>query len=94
MSLNECLEKGSNLNPEVMKLLLRFKTLRIEKSTDLQKAFLQIEVCFEDRDDSGSSGWISIYRAQQRRAQVWTTTRVAFGASSSLFFCQPPFNTI
>ena len=44
LSLNECLESGPNLNPDIMSVLLRFRTNEIAWMTDIKQAFLNIEL--------------------------------------------------
>lgn len=43
-SINDGLETGSNLNPEVLAVLLRFRQNRIAWTADITKAFLQVEI--------------------------------------------------
>ena len=47
-SLNEALEVGPNLNPELMEVLLRFRMYPSAWTADITKAFLQIELKAED----------------------------------------------
>jgi len=49
-SLNQCLEKGMNLIEIILTLLLHFRLHRIGIIADIQKAFLQISLCKEDRN--------------------------------------------
>nr|XP_037291952.1 uncharacterized protein LOC119188043 [Rhipicephalus microplus] len=44
-SLNDCLDKGLNLNPELLQVLLRFRWYPVAITSDIEKAFLQIEMC-------------------------------------------------
>ena len=50
LSLNDCLETGENLNPELLSVLLRFRWHRVAWVGDIEKDFLQIEIHAEDRD--------------------------------------------
>ena len=50
VSLNDCLESGPNLNPGVVDILLRFRRWKYAVSTEVKKAFLQIELKEEDQD--------------------------------------------
>ena len=49
-SLNDCLHSGSNLNPELMAVLLRFRLKKVAFIGDIEKAFLQVSVRPQDRD--------------------------------------------
>ena len=50
ISLNSCLETGPSLNPEIIDILLRFRHSPYAISSDIQKAFLQLELSPRDRD--------------------------------------------
>lgn len=50
LSLNECMETGPNLLPNLVEILVRFRRRPVALVADIQKAFLQIEVKPEDRD--------------------------------------------
>ena len=57
-SLNECLEVGPNLNPDLPVVLLRFQTKKIaciENCSDIEKAFLNFGLAEEDTN-AGSCG--------------------------------------
>ncbi|GFW58301.1 integrase catalytic domain-containing protein [Trichonephila clavipes] len=49
LSLNDCLESGPNLNPDLLKIILRFRLHKIAFCADIQRAFLEIEIVEEDR---------------------------------------------
>lgn len=49
-SLNDCLDKGLNLNAELLQVLLRFQRFPVAISSDIPKAFLQIDMQDTDRD--------------------------------------------
>ena len=49
-SLNDCLEAGPSLNPELFDVLLRFRLFPIALVADIEKAFFMISVNPEDRD--------------------------------------------
>ncbi|XP_066947088.1 uncharacterized protein [Macrobrachium rosenbergii] len=44
VSLNDCLESGPSLNPDLVEVLLRFRRWRVALTADITKAFLQIKV--------------------------------------------------
>ena len=50
LSLNDCLNTGPNLMQEFIVILLRFRTHQTAFTADIEKAFLQIELNFADRD--------------------------------------------
>ncbi|XP_054724348.1 uncharacterized protein LOC129234379 [Uloborus diversus] len=50
LSLNECLSPGSNLNPNVLDIILKFREHKVAFSADIEKAFLQISIAEEDRN--------------------------------------------
>lgn len=49
-SLNSCLETGPNLNPDLLQVLLRFRSYLIPMTADIDKAFLYLDIRKEDRD--------------------------------------------
>lgn len=50
ISLNNSLETGPSLNPDLVETLLRFKRWQVALPRDITKAFLQISVREEDQD--------------------------------------------
>ena len=50
VSLNDCLETGPNVTPDLPGILLRFGRWKIALSNDVTKAFLQFRVSREDQD--------------------------------------------
>ena len=50
LSLNDCMETGPNLLPNLVEILIRFRRWPIAITADIQKAFLQIAVKRQDRD--------------------------------------------
>ena len=49
ISLNDCLESGPNLNPDLLKILLKFRYHQIAFCADIQRAFLEVGIVEEDR---------------------------------------------
>ncbi|GBM09627.1 hypothetical protein AVEN_223462-1, partial [Araneus ventricosus] len=49
-SLNDCLESGPNLNPDLLKIILRFRLHKIAFCADIQRAFLEVGIAKEDRE--------------------------------------------
>lgn len=86
-SLNDCLEKGPNLNPDILQILLRFRWYAIALTADIEKAFLQIKISQKDRDAvrflwfaNEPTGPFDLESLQE-----WRMTRVPFGVSSTPF---------
>ena len=50
LSLNDCLHTGPNLIQRLQNMLLTFRSHKIAFTTDIEKAFLQIELNTQDRD--------------------------------------------
>ena len=50
VSLNDCLETGPSLLPDLPGILIRFRRWKVALSADVSKAFLQIQVCQQDQD--------------------------------------------
>ena len=49
-SLNDCLHTGPKFDQRVFDLLLRFCTLRVALTVDIEKAFLMVSIAEEDLD--------------------------------------------
>ncbi|GFR12016.1 uncharacterized protein TNCT_352511 [Trichonephila clavata] len=49
LSLNDCLETGPNSNPDLLKILLRFRLHKVAFWADIQRSFLKIGIVEEDR---------------------------------------------
>lgn len=79
LSLNDCLETGPNLIPQLVEILIRFRRWPVAVVADVKKAFLQISVRPADRDVHRflweSKGVVRIMRIN----------RVPFGDCSSPF---------
>ena len=50
LSINECLQTGSNLVPNLFDVLVRFRSHCIAVTADIEKAFLMIGIIPADRD--------------------------------------------
>nr|XP_050043852.1 uncharacterized protein LOC126541213 [Dermacentor andersoni] len=84
-SLNDFLDKGVNLNPELLQVLLRFRWFPVAINSDIEKAFLQIEIQETDRDASRFLWFDAIPVTQNSNIVEWRMTRVPFGSTSSPF---------
>ena len=79
VSLNDCLDAGPKLIPDLLKVLLRFRRWQFGLTADITKAFLQIELRPEDRD---------VHRFllnKNEKVRHMRFTRVTFGNSASPF---------
>ena len=79
VSLNDCLEVGPCLIPNLVEILLRFRRWRFAVAADITKAFLQIQIRREDRDAHRFLWWYG------GRTRVMRFRRVTFGVCSSSF---------
>ncbi|XP_075559904.1 uncharacterized protein LOC142591463 [Dermacentor variabilis] len=86
-SLNEALEPGPNLNPDLLKVLLNFRIHRIRLSADIERAFLQILVQPADCDalPFHCYGHLPTKEELEPPTEVWRKSRVLFGVTSSPF---------
>ncbi|GFW98021.1 DUF1758 domain-containing protein [Trichonephila clavipes] len=85
LSLNDCLFHGVNLNPNILDLLISFRSNKIAVLADVEKAFLQISLAPKDRDvvrfliDDGENG-VQVYRFN--RVLFWRErVSVSFGCN-------------
>ncbi|GFO27535.1 retrotransposon domain containing protein [Plakobranchus ocellatus] len=80
VSLNDCLEIGPKLTPDLGQILLRFSRWKYGLSADIQNAFLQIELESADRD-------VHRFLLMDTNKQVrhMRFNRVTFGNASSPF---------
>ena len=84
VSLNECLFKGPSMNPELYDVLCRFRTYPTAFTSDLQKAFLQIQVNERDRDALRFL-WKADPQNDDSETIFLRFTRVLFGLNCSPF---------
>lgn len=78
-SLNDCLEPGPNLIPNLVEILLRFRRWKFGLTADISKAFLQIRVVEEDQDVHRFVWHV------QDEIRTMRFDRVVFGNTSSPF---------
>lgn len=79
VSLNNCLDAGPKMIPDLLKVLLRFRRWKFGLTADITKAFLQIELREEDQD---------VHRFllnKNNQVRHMKFTRVTFGNTSSPF---------
>ncbi|XP_037520857.1 uncharacterized protein LOC119397504 [Rhipicephalus sanguineus] len=86
LSLNDVLYAGPNLNPSLSDILIRFRVHNVAIMSDIEKAFLQIELA-EERDALRFL-W---YQSTPKQGEIlppikeYRMTRVPFGATCSPF---------
>ena len=79
ISLNDCMEKGPKMIPDLVKILLRFRRWQYGLSADIQNAFLMIGLHTEDKD---------VHRFLWNvndQIRTMRFTRVTFGNAASPF---------
>ncbi|XP_064479712.1 uncharacterized protein LOC135393064 [Ornithodoros turicata] len=85
-SVNDCLDAGPNLSPDIVSVLLNFRTHKVALVADVKQAFLQILTQEEDRDALRMLWWGHIpYTTENNKLETWRMTRVTFGIASSTF---------
>ncbi|GFY04571.1 uncharacterized protein TNCV_4416551 [Trichonephila clavipes] len=88
LSLNDCLFHGVNLNPNILDVLISFRSNKIAVLADVEKAFLHISLAPKDRDvvrfliDDSENG-VKVYRFN----------RVLFGVNKSPFLLAATIKT-
>jgi len=85
LSLNDCVEVGDNLYPDMLAILLRFCWSPIAWIGDITKAFLQMELKPEDRSACRILWIKDVNNAPQSNLVVYQWNRVTFGIASSPF---------
>jgi len=84
-SLNACLEVGPNMLEEIPSILTRFRMGPVGVTSDIRKAFLQIEIEEKDRDYVRCLWYKD---SSFKEVQEYRHCRVVFGVSSSPFLLQ------
>lgn len=79
-SLNQCLEKGTNLIELIPSMLLRFRTEKIGVIADIRKAFLQIGLEINDRNFVKF-----LWYDKDNNLKIFRHARVVFGITCSPF---------
>ncbi|GFS68945.1 uncharacterized protein NPIL_609241 [Nephila pilipes] len=82
LSLNDCLETGPNLNPNILDVILNFRKFKIAFNADVEKAFLIIRISERDRKFLKFL-WHSDRPNEEYR--VMRMQRLSFGCKSSPF---------
>ncbi|XP_037930964.1 uncharacterized protein LOC119665790 [Teleopsis dalmanni] len=86
-SLNKFLSPGENLLPNLVSILLRFRSKRIAMTADIEKAFLQIAIDQSDRDTHRFLWYDKMPSINEQLPNIveMRMTRVTFGVTSSPF---------
>ena len=84
LSLNDCLETGPSLVPDLAKVLLRFRLNQYAYVSDIEKAFLMVQLNPEDRD-AVRFLWPEKPEELDSPCQVYRFKVVLFGATCSSF---------
>ena len=80
VSLNDCMEVGPNLIPNLVSMLVRFRKWKFAITADIEKAFLQIEMNESDRDAHRF-----LLRDATGKYRHMRFTRITFGNAASPF---------
>jgi len=84
VSLNDCLHVGPALMPLLYDILIRFREKRVALFSDIEKAFLNVEVKLRDQDCLQFL-WVNNVDNEQVDPVVYRFCRVVFGVNCSPF---------
>ncbi|GBL83802.1 hypothetical protein AVEN_108023-1 [Araneus ventricosus] len=88
LSLNDCLECGPNLNPDLLKIILKFRFYPIAFCADIQRAFLEVGIVEEERKFLhflwGEEGGTNL-SLDDRTVRILRMRRMPFGVKCSSF---------
>lgn len=79
LSLNDCLESGPSLIPDLVEILIRFRRWLFALSGDISKAFLQVSLKDQDKDVHRFLWQVG------KNIRIMRFNRVTFGVKSSPF---------
>ena len=83
-SLNDCLHSGPKFDQSILDIVMRFRAYKVAVVADVEKAFLMVSVCEEDRDALRFL-WVKDIEKTPPAPVVMRFTRVVFGVSASSF---------
>jgi len=83
-SLNDCLDVGCPLVNDLCSIIIRFRTHKYGLSTDIEKAFLHVQLHDDDRDYTRFL-WLSNPEDPESEFETYRFKVVPFGATSSPF---------
>lgn len=81
-SLNDCLHAGPSLHRKIFEILVRFRAYPVALASDIEKAFLMIQVAKSDQDVLRFL-WFKDIHADVPELQILKFTRVVFGVAPS-----------
>ena len=81
MSFNDCILSGPALQPDLVSVLLRFRTRKIALMVDVEKMFLQIKV---DKKDQDALCYVWRDLKSDDSPRVYRLQRLAFGVNCSM----------
>ena len=81
-SLNDCLDPGPKFDQKILDILSRFRVHKVAITADVEKAFLNISVCPQDRE---FLRFLWVDDPAHTRIVTYRFARVVFGVSSSPF---------
>jgi hypothetical protein len=84
LSLNDCLHVGPPLSPLLYEILLRLRQKKIALISDIEKAFLNIEIAWQDRDCLRFL-WVQDVDSNVVNPVTYRFCRVVFGLNCSPF---------
>lgn len=82
LSLNDYLEIGPNLNPNILDVILNFRKFKVAFNADIEKAFLMIGIAEEDRK---YLKFLWFPEKSNEEYKIMRMTRLPFGCKSSPF---------
>ncbi|XP_006813289.1 uncharacterized protein LOC102807951 [Saccoglossus kowalevskii] len=91
-SLNDCLESGSAITNDMLDILLRFRTHQIGLTSDIEKAFLNVNLADEDRQYT-KFFWLQNADDPESDFEVYQFKSVLFGSTSSPFMLNAVIKT-
>ena len=87
-SVNDCLETGPNLNPDLFGVLLRFRRFRVAWIADVEQAFLNVQLT---ENDSNALRFLWIRSPENHEVVHYKWKRLPFGLNSSPFVLRAVF---
>ena len=82
--MNDCLEKGPCILPQIFDVLVRFRAYKVALISDIKQAYLNVEVNEDDRDFLRFL-WVDDVDNPDPNIIIYRFTRVIFGMISSQF---------
>ncbi|XP_077861471.1 uncharacterized protein LOC144341701, partial [Saccoglossus kowalevskii] len=92
LHLNDCLESGPAITNDILDILLRFRTHQIGLTSDIEKAFLNVNLADEDRQYT-KFFWLQNADDPESDFEVYQFKSVLFGSTSSQFMLNAVIKT-